>query len=141
MKCPHCRQDMEDKSEWGWGLGDWDMDYPATLFNKYNCKLCKIKYDTGAWKIPRVLNIPATDRQVSCIRVIAYNTSHDYEYESDVPREVQDYPLLKAPITEYIGKYIEESKHAGKQRRIARDTAESDWREYDDGFYYGEEEF
>ena len=139
MKCPYCRCDMQDKSEWGYGLGDWDMDYPATLYNKFYCKACKIKYDTGSWKVPKTLAIEATDKQVNCIRIIASNTSHDYEYESEVPREVSDYPLLKTPITAFIGKYIQESMSQGKLRKKLYDEATDDWREWDTDTYFEEE--
>ena len=74
MKCINCETEMKDKSYNYYGLGDWDMDYPASYHEEYVCPNCKCKYTgegwgiktNSKWKIPKEVELP-TEKQVKTI--------------------------------------------------------------------------
>ena len=140
MKCPFCRNDMIDKSYMDYSIGDWDMDYPATRFISYKCKTCHIKFDYGIWSIPKRLTIEATDKQLKTLALIANNTSFDYLKDSAIDAYNEDeYPVLKAPVTKFIGEHLNEAiENLNKKKRRRNSLG---WDYYDDFTYYPDEEF
>ena len=69
MKCINCKTEMKDKSYSYYGLGDWDMDYPASYHEEYRCPICKCKYINGKWEVPKKVEKP-TEKQVKTILFI-----------------------------------------------------------------------
>lgn len=99
MNCPNCSKEMEDKSYWYYGISDWDMDYPATLYEEYLCNECHIKYKNNEWDIPKEYE-RATDKQIRCANFICSELGIDYE------------PLLKKKTWEFIDKYLDDAKQS-----------------------------
>lgn len=100
MNCPNCNRTMQDKSYNYYGIGDWDMDYPATTHEEYICSHCKIKYMNGEWEIPE--EIAATNKQKRAALFINRVLG------------VQLPVLTKKNAWQYINKYLEKAK---EQRR------------------------
>lgn len=97
MKCPNCLDEMQNKSFMYYGLADWDADYPSSLYEKYYCKECKIKYENGDWIIPKKYE-KATDKQIKCISIINKNLGTSFM------------PLTKDGCRRFISENIEKSK-------------------------------
>ena len=97
MKCPNCLDKMQNKSFMYYGLADWDTDYPSSLYEKYYCKECKIKYENGDWIIPKKYE-KATDKQIKCISIINKNLGTSFM------------PLTKDGCRRFISENIEKSK-------------------------------
>lgn len=107
MQCPNCDKEMKDKSYWYYGIGDWDMDYPATQHEEYWCPFCSIKYINGQWLIPEKYG-RATQKQIKCANFICRELGINYE------------PILKYKTWQFINKYYDEAKQS-------RANAFSDW--------------
>ena len=89
MKCPNCDKEMKDKSYWYYGIGDWDMDYPATLHEEYRCIDCNIKYINDEWIIPKKFE-RATYKQIKCAAFINRQLGTNFE------------PILKTSTWKFI---------------------------------------
>jgi hypothetical protein len=114
MKCPNCSKEMENKSYWYYGLGDWDMDYPATYHEEHLCADCDIKYVNGKWDIPNKFE-RATDKQIKCVRFICKELGINYE------------PLLKRKTWKFIHKYLEAAKISKRTSVECWCEENSDW--------------
>jgi hypothetical protein len=97
MKCIECQKEMKDKSYWYYGIGDWDMDYPATHHEEYRCKECKIKYVNGEWIVPKNIELP-TEKQVNTILFINNKCGLAIK------------PITKKQCIRDIGKYFDKAK-------------------------------
>lgn len=99
MNCPNCDKEMKEKSYWYYGIGDWDMDYPATLHEEYCCIDCSIKWINGEWIIPKRYE-RATDKQIKCANFICRELGINYE------------PLFKRKTWEFINKHLDDAKRS-----------------------------
>lgn len=114
MKCPNCDKEMKDKSYWYYGIGDWDMDYPATLHEECYCADCDIKWVNGEWTIPKRYE-PPTEKQIKCVRFICRELGMNYE------------PLLKRKTWEFINKYLDDAKQSWETNFECWCEDNSDW--------------
>jgi hypothetical protein len=105
---------MKDKSYWYYGLGDWDMDYPATLHEEHICVNCNIEYLNGDWNIPEKYH-RATDKQIKCVNFICRELGINYE------------PLLKQKTWEFINKYLNDAKQSRDASFECWCEENSDW--------------
>ena len=117
MKCIECEQEMKDRSYNYYGLGDWDMDYPASYHEEYYCKHCKIKYVNGKWVIPKHIELP-TQKQINTILFINNKCGLFLK------------PITKKQCIRDIGKYFDHAKKVAD----FEDTYEYDDYIYDDYF-------
>ena len=102
MKCINCEAEMKDKSYSYYGLGDWDMDYPASYHEEHKCPNCKCKYvredyGKGKWVIPEHVELP-TEKQVRTILFINNKCGLDIK------------PITKNQCIRDIGKWFDKAK-------------------------------
>lgn len=121
MICPNCNNEMDDKSEQFWSIGDWDSDYPTGYSEKYYCKKCKIKYEDESWEIPKLFE-RATEKQVKTVKFINYHLGTMFV------------PLLKKQCCEIIGKHLSEAIKSKENDALQR----AEWfrEEYGEFDYY-----
>ena len=122
MKCIECGKEMKDKSYSYYGMGDWDMDYPASYHEEYYCKDCKIKYENGKWVIPKHIELP-TQKQKNTILFI--NNKCDLSIK----------PITKKQCIRDIGKYFEKAKEIA-DRPSYYDYDDYDWDSYSYGDFF-----
>ncbi len=122
MKCINCGTEMKDKSYSYYGIGDWDMDYPASYHEEYRCPNCKCKYTRedhygdGKWDIPKTVEKP-TEKQVKTILFIMSKLHISLE------------AITKQQCIRDIGKYFDKAKEVANQPRY------EDYDDYDDEHY------
>jgi hypothetical protein len=122
MKCINCGTEMKDKSYSYYGIGDWDMDYPASYHEEYRCPNCKCKYTRedhygdGKWDIPKTVEKP-TEKQVKTILFIMSKLHISLE------------AITKQQCIRDIGKYFDKAKEVANQPRY------DDYDDYDDEHY------
>lgn len=114
MNCPNCNKEMKDKSYWYYGLGDWDMDYPASFYEEHLCVDCGIKHINDEWFIPDKYE-RATEKQIRCANFICGELGLDYK------------PLFKRKTWEFINKYLNEAKRSWNSKFECWCEDNSDW--------------
>lgn len=97
MNCPQCNKEMKDKSYWYYGIGDWDMDYPATLHEEHICYNCGIKHVNGEWIVPKKYD-RATDKQIKCVNFINRQLGSNFE------------PILKSSTWRFIKENLDKAQ-------------------------------
>lgn len=100
MKCPNCDREMDNKTyckmEGFYHWEDEETYYHKIEHEKFVCKLCKITYLDGEWKIPEKYN--PTEKQEKTILFI--NNHLDMNIQ----------PLTKHQCWLDISKYFEKSQ-------------------------------
>lgn len=114
MNCPNCGKSMTNLSNWSYGIGSWDMDYPDVYHEEYRYNNCKIIFINGEWKIPDTLR--ASDQQIKAAETISYYLH--------IP--IPD-PPLKTSLWKFIHDHMEESKLAKEQQFEDWCEENADW--------------
>ena len=116
MKCINCLTEMKDRSYSYYGLGDWDMDYPASYHEEHRCPNCKCKYvredyGQGRWEIPKKVELP-TEKQVKTILFINNRLMLSLEAitKQQCIRDIGKY-FDKAKQSESISKYYDDEEY------------------------------
>ena len=122
MKCINCETEMKDKSYNYYGLGDWDMDYPASYHEEHRCPNCKCKYINGKWEVPKMVEKP-TEKQINTILFINNKLRCSFE------------AITKQQCIRDIGKYFDKAKEAANQPKYD-DYEDYDWDPYWHGGFF-----